>query len=245
VLQAPVRAAAKRTPRRSPLSNHPEILPVAVAALAWAALVWRPPAGPTGMRHSVLTWTGVAEIVIMTIAMMALHAIPGTRSAVFTSGWWRAGRSATEFITGFLASWALLAVLLAPVAGWAASFGAASPASVAGTAPALAVALVICALLTVGPARRRQMLSCDRPMRLRSRGSEPAMDCLRFGARSALRGWPLCGGPMLAMLVAPGNLLVMSVTTALALADRVSEGRYRWFVAAGYVSFAAALVLVS
>ena len=218
---------------------------MAIAVLAWAFLVWQPPTGPTGMRHSVLTWTGVADIVVMTSAMMALHAIPGTRTAVFTSGWWRAGRSATEFVVGFLASWALLAVLLAPVGGWASSLGATSPASAGDSAPAVTTALVVCAVLTLGPARRRQMLTCDRPMRLRSRGSEPAMDCLRFGAKSALRGWPICGGPMLAMLVAPGNLLVMAVTTALALADRVTEGRYRWVVAAGYLGFAGCLVLVS
>ena len=59
-----------------------------------------------------------------------------------------------------------------------------------------------------------------------------------------LRGLPLCGPPMLAMLVAPGGLVLMAAIGGLALVDRIIQGRAALLVAGGYAAIAAAVLLV-
>jgi len=224
------------------LARRPEIVPIAATAVAWVMLVlgwpfagWGSPdpAGHTG-HGGIFTPSGVAMVLVMTVAMMAPLAIPGVRTVAFTSPWWRAGRAALWFFVGYLAAWTGLAVCLAPIAE--------TLAGVLGS-PALAAAILVlaCAIAQFDPRRTDLSRSCDRPMRLRGTGPDANVDCARFGVLTAARGARLCALPMLAMLAVPSSLLVMAALTALSVSDRVTQGSRRLVIAVLYVILAGAL----
>ncbi|HZM66977.1 MAG TPA: DUF2182 domain-containing protein [Nakamurella sp.] len=230
--------SGRRAPSR--LARRPELVPVLASALAWVVLVIAN--GPIGHghgaegSHGLFTPNGIGLTAAMTIAMMGPLAVAGVRTTAFTSPWWRAGRAAAEFFAAFGLTWIVIALCLAAFAeawtGWLAS-------ATAGTA----VLVAVCALAQLDPGRPDRMTRCDRPMRLRARGTEADVDCVRFGALTAGRDVRFCALSMLAMLALPGNLLVMAFLTALVLADRVTEGRRRLPIAAAYAVIAVVLAL--
>jgi hypothetical protein len=241
--------------RRGPsaFARRPEILPVAATALAWVLLAavtpataWvglaEAPAGAVGDagEHAVhggaLTPAGIAMLAVMTLAMMGLPAIAGVRTVAFTSLWWRAGRASGWFLAAYMLTWTVIAVCLQPVAETAAGV-LGSPAIAAG------VLVLLTALSQLDPRRADRMTACDRPMRLRSNGSDAYVDCARFGLLTAARSAPLCALPMLAMLALPGSLLMTALLTTLSVADRVTQGHRRPLFAVCYLLVAALLLL--
>lgn len=231
------------------LARRPEIVPITATILTWGILAWSTsPAGWTEWRGTgpfvaahpehggIFTATGLAMITLMTLAMMAPLAVPGVRTVAFTSLWWRAGRAVLWFFGAFGLTWAVMAIVLAP---FAAALGGAlgSPATAAG------VLLLACAVAEFDPRRGDLSRSCDRPMRLRAIGSDADVDCVRFGALTACRGVRLCALPMIAMLALPSSLLVMALVTGLSVTDRITLGRRRLVIAAGYAVLGAVLLI--
>jgi hypothetical protein len=171
---------------------------------------------------------------VMVIAMTAPFAVPGVRTAVFTSLWRLARRVAACYTGAFLAAWSAIAAGLA-LAGTVLTW--AIPAGSAGC-----LLLVAAALAQADPERRRLLAACARPAaRIRLRTALP--DAIRSGALDAARCARLCALPMLAMLVLPAGLALMVALTGLALAERIFEGRRWGAVAAGYLSLPLALDL--
>ena len=230
---------------------------MATAVAAWAGLAWlqlRSPAAPAGPtapeaipfavpagHHQTLAAVGAGSSVlpallatsVMALAMMSPLAIPGVRSVAAGSRWWRAGRAALWFFLAFSLGWILATLPLAVIGGVLTGWLGATAAGV--------LLLAACAALLFLP--RRRLSVHDRIGRLRDRGWAADADCVRVGLLSAVRGLPLCGPPMLAMLVAPGGLLSMAAISGLTLLDRITEGRRPLLVAGGYAATAAAVLL--
>ncbi len=260
--ELPVTAAGARTRGPSLLARRPEILPVATAVAAWAALVGWPSASsapavsaasgaaPGAVRGSVTVPAGHHETLaaigagttvlpsllatsVMALAMMSPLAIPGVRAVAAGSRWWRAGRAALWFFLAFSVGWILATIPLAVIGGVLTGWLGAQAAAV--------LLLVACAAVLFVPGRR--LVTHDRIGRLRDRGWSADADCARAGLVSAVRGLPLCGPPMLAMLVVPGGLVTMAAISGLTLLDRITEGRRPLLVAGGYAATAAAILL--
>ena len=173
---------------------------------------------------------------VMALAMMSPLALPGVWTVAGASRWWRAGRAVVWFFVASAAGWVVAILPLAVIAGVLAGWLGATTAGVA--------LLVGCAALSLLPGRAIWARACDRPARLRDRGRLADADCARFGVLTVLRDLPLCGPPMLAMLVAPGGLVLMAAIGGLTLVDRIIQGRAALLVAGGYVAIAAAVLLV-
>jgi len=249
----PTDAARVRGP--SLLARYPESLPVATAVAAWAALIGlalvADPAaagrdsvsasGGSAAHHQALAVVGSGVSVlpallsasVMALAMMSPLAIPGVRAVAARSRWWRAGRAALWFFLAFSLGWVLatmpLAVIGGVLGGWL------------GPTTAALLLLAGCAALLFVPGRRRA--EHDRIGRLRDRGWAADADCARTGLLSVVRGLPLCGPPMLAMVVAPGGLVTMAMIGGLTLLDRITEGRRPLLLLGGYAATAATVVL--
>jgi len=248
-----VRAAPSVARVRTPaspgrLARRPEAVPLAATALAWVALLAISPLGwwmlrgadPADVGHAghggVFTPSGLGMLALMTTAMMAPLAIPGVRTVAFTSLWWRAGRAALWFFAGFILTWTVIAIVLAPFAETLGGLLGA-PATAAG------VVLLLCAVAEFDPRRDDLARSCDRPTRLRANGFDADVDCARFGILSACRGVRLCGLPMLAMLALPSSLLLMALITAVSLTDRITQSRHRVAVSACWTAIGAVLLI--
>ena len=74
-------------------------------------------------------------------------------------------------------------------------------------------------------------------------GGAPTRTAPGSGLLSVLRGLPLCGPPMLAMLVAPGGLVTDGGDRRIDALDRITEGRRPLLVAGGYAATAATVLL--
>jgi hypothetical protein len=225
-------AGPRRAHRRSVLTRRPELVPLGVAGPAW--LVVAVAGGTGGHPGQAGGPVGAAAMTaVMVIAMTAPFAVPGVRTAVFTSLWRLARRVAACYTGAFLVAWSAIAAGLA-LAGAALTW--AIPAGSAGC-----LLLVAAALAQADPERRRLLAGCARPARIRPRTALP--DAIRSGALDAARCARLCALPMLAMLVLPAGIALMVALTGLALAERIFEGRRWGAVAAGYLSLPLALDL--
>jgi hypothetical protein len=74
-------------------------------------------------------------------------------------------------------------------------------------------------------------------------GQGAAIDCARFGGLVAARCALVCALPMIAMLTRPADLALMATLAALALGERVTEGRFAAAVAIALGGLAALVVL--
>jgi len=248
VRAAPGVARARTPATPGPLARRPETVPIVATVLAWVTLLAISPLGwwmlrgadPADVGHSghrgVFTSSGLGMLAVMTMAMMAPLAIPGVRTVAFTSLWWRAGRAALWFFAGFMLTWTVFAIVLAPFAETLSGLLGA-PATAAG------VVLLVCAAAEFDPRRGDLTRSCDRPTRLRANGFDADVDCARFGVLSACRGVRLCGLPMLAMLALPSSLLLMAFITAISLTDRITQGRHRFAISACWAALGAVLLI--
>lgn len=224
------------------MGRWPELVPVTATVTAWAYLALVAPdhsghlwwAGATG-RPAPLPGAGqLAQLTVMTIAMTGLLAVPGVRTAVFTSPWWRRRRAVALFVAGFVLPWTAVVVGLSEL-GVVLS-GVVAPPAVSGAL------LALCALAQLHPRRSLRVAECDRPMRIRASGSSADLDCARFGVVSAARCVRLCALPMLAMLSAPASLWLMAALAALPLGERVSRRRWPVLTAVSYAALAVAVL---
>ena len=222
--------------RASLPARRPEVLPVSAAAIAWVVLLVVPDAGGHDGHGGMLSATGVALLAVMTTAMMAPLAVPGGRTVAMESLWWRAGRAVAWFLFFFLLTWTVFAVCLAPIAQ--------ALGGVLGS-PQLAAGLLTaaCAAAQLDPGRALAMQACERPMRLRDKGSDANSDCARFGILCAYRGLRICALPMLAMLAMPSSLLLMAALTTAVATDRMTHGRHRLVIGVLYLILAVSVVI--
>jgi hypothetical protein len=204
------------------------VLPLAATVLGWVAafvpgLGHRGGVGGTGPGASHLQHA--VGIVVMTLAMMSVLAVPMVRTVAATSTWWRARRAVWLAFAGFVGTWVAvglaLHVLVETVTG------------VAGTPRELAaVALGAFALAQLHPRRRVEVRRCARPMPLRARGWSADADCLHLGALTGARCAQVCALPMLAMVAVPASLPLMAGLTAASLVERTYGPRRPALVAA-------------
>src|SRR5829696_2515424 len=235
------RWSTRPVPGAGLLGRWPELVPIAATAAAWACLALTGPATQPGAAHAGRAHAGplaalpgaggVVHLVAMTVAMTGLLAVPGARTAVFASSWWRRRRAVTLFVAGFFLAWTAAVLGLHAVA--VALSVLAEPAAAGGAL------LAGCALAQLHPRRSRRAAECDRTMRIRPYGRSADLDCVRFGVVSVARCTRLCALPMLAMLLLPGSLPLTAALATLALVERVS--RRRWPVPAA-LSYAALAV---
>jgi hypothetical protein len=218
-------AAALRRGRPDLLTRRPELLPVAVTALAWAVLVLNSASGSAGHHHHAgAALPDAAHTTAMVVATMGLLAVPGARSVAARRAWW-CGRSAVVLYVGvFLTTWVAVAFVL----------GLAAPAltAVLPSGAATAAVLTGAALAHCHPRRSRWVQECAQSIRIRARGPGGLRDAMRYGVLSAGRCARVCALPMSAMLLAPG-LLVMAAVAALTLLERmIGRPRPAWFAPA-------------
>jgi hypothetical protein len=237
VVGARVTSAPRRGPLvRGPLAGHPEVVPFAVAAAAWLAVVVT--GHPAGDGHAAAgAWREPGAAAVMVVAMTGPFAVPGVRTVAFTALWWHRGRAVATYTAAFFAAW------LGMAAGLAAASAALAWAIPAGTAACLLLGGA--AVAPFDPERRRWLGECHRPPRIRVHPRDALRDRLRAGGTDAARCARLCAPSMLAMLVLPaGPALpaVMAALTALALVERMSDGRRRRLVTAGHAALAVVVV---
>jgi hypothetical protein len=228
--RAPVR-------RRGVLQRRPELLPVAVTAAGWLAVLLAP--GHGHAHGAVLPSIQPGATVAMVAATMGLLAIPGARTVAACSAWWSGRAAVTLFVAAFVGTWAGLAVVIAvgvAVLTWAVPAGAVA-----------CLALLAAGAAQLDPGRARLVDACATPSRIRASGRGAVVDAARFGGVSALRCGRTCAlamGAMLAMPAAgPLMLLVMATLTGLALLDRTAPRHRRPYLAAGYAVVGAAVLI--
>ncbi len=218
----------------TPVLRHPELVPAALVAAAWAGLVAsilaggaaarQVPAIPTmymppgvsmpGMDMSpgggtVATLAGVAGSlpawILMVVAMMGAALLPSLRGTALRSLRRRRGRAMAEFAGGYLVSWTV--------------FGALALA-LARTVPhatgwgALAAALALAAAWQLTPAKHEQLRKCHRVLPVPMRGWAAARATATSGVRNGIACIGSCWCMMLAMAVAPGGAAVQFALTA-------------------------------
>jgi hypothetical protein len=228
------------------LARRPDIVPVTGTVLAWAALIADSPGvgwGTTGTsiaghgaHGGVFTSSGLAMVIVMTVAMMGPLAVPGTR-AVAVRLPTRHGGSVLGFFTALVLAWAVVALCLATVSETLAGV-LGSPVTAAG------ILTLLCAVAQFDPRRRVAAHACV-PLDPRGAGSAALVDAARFGLSSAACGFRLCALPMLAMLALPGSASFMAGLTVLVVADRITEGRHRLVVAALYAAIGTGMLGVA
>lgn len=222
----------------SRLRLHPEWPVYVVAAVAWvafAALVWRNPAGrfpglpavhvhmPAPLDASATVTSagisaasvafGLAVWMLMVAAMMFPSAADAFAYVAVSSARRRRFRVAFTFLAGFTAAWLPLGVVAALVH--------ATLPRVAGLAAVGLVALA--ALWELTAAKRRAVLRCRRTSPIRFGGWGAYASSARYGWRNGLACVVSCG-PWMLVLVILGHPLLLTVAVAAAL---YLEKRYR------------------
>ncbi|HMR49196.1 MAG TPA: DUF2182 domain-containing protein [Arachnia sp.] len=217
--QAPLRRRAEVLGRR------PEFPALAVAAVAWVALlamlVAPPPVvattGGAGHHHAGSTGAesaatqrvladagqGVAVWVLMVVAMMLPLAVPGIRYVARMVP--RRGRLAatSTFAAAYVVAWlpgAILAVGLHawPAPGW----------------PVVSAGFLLAAAWELTPLKRKALLRCHRRQVIRARQPARWRSCWAFGLRRG--GWCVvsCGPAMLALMLSQHALVPLLVLAA-------------------------------
>ena len=172
-------------------------------------------------------------VAAMTVAMMGPLGVPGARGVARRFPACPAG-AILGFFAAFVLTWTVIALCLATVAE--------TLGGVLGSAAiAAGVVTLLCAAAQFDPRRHSAFAACDRPDQ-QGDGSSAVVDLIRFGMSGAGRGFRVCALPMLAMLALPGSLTCMALLTVLVIADRFTEGRYRWVIAALYSVLGIALL---
>ncbi len=224
--------------------RHPEWWVIAIAGIAWIALIalhvdvgsgGAPSAtGESGGSHvhhsSAITEAPVTEGVLwsmgawllMVVAMMAPLALAGARHVAFNSFASRRGRSMTIFLLMALAVWIPFGVAVLGLRGL--------HDRVAPDLDArwlLVIALLVAAVWQLSPWKRRALNACRLVVPLRPFGRQADRSCAAFGVRHGWRCLGACWAMMLAMGVAHGGLLLMIGLSAAAIVESESHWRRR------------------
>jgi predicted metal-binding membrane protein len=230
--------------RRAPLSR-PELVALALVALAWAALSamalqhaldtrltgaraseadmpGMPGMVGTGAGASSSIWSrvlaGVPYWLLMSVAMMGPVALAGIRHTSLNSLRWRRGRAVAAFSAGYLAVWAAVGV---------AALAAAASTTTLPRDIRLTVVLAGAAAWELGAPKRRASRACHRPLPLPLYGWPAERGALLFGLRQGASCAGTCWCLMLTMVVVPGtHLLWMAALTCLIAMERIA-GRPR------------------
>jgi predicted metal-binding membrane protein len=241
---------------RRVLRRHPELVPLAVAAACWVALLWlhrgRHPtvaahSAQHGSHHAVVVpdsgsargliaetsgmsigmWLGMWTL--MCAAMMIPTVIPAIRHVAANSLRRRAGRSIAVLVGTYLTGWlvfGLVALAFLTVVRW---LGV--PAWVM-----LLSVILIGIIWLVLPLQKRYRWACHKSVPLSPTGWRAVRGCAQFGTRQAFACVGICWPLMLLMaLQMDGSIVWMFTLAALVTVWKYLPRRYRrtltWAVA--------------
>jgi predicted metal-binding membrane protein len=183
--------------------------------------------------------TGLPVWLVMSTAMTVPAVLPAAQHVATNTFRRQRSRAVGVFTATYLAVWlsfvAAVVVLLAPL-------------QTASPYPLFASALAIAAAYEMTPLKLRALNRCHRSSPLPPSGARAVAGVARFGWINASGCVASCWAAMLAMLLAPGGQLLVTVTLTAAmsyerLTRRPRRGRRR--VAAAYATVAIAIVLVA
>jgi predicted metal-binding membrane protein len=233
---------------RRVLPRRPELVPLAVAAACWVALLWlhlgRHPtvaahSAQHGSHHAVVLadfgsvsgliaetsgmsigmWLGMWTL--MCAAMMIPTVIPAIRHVAANSLRRRAGRSIAVLVGTYLAGWfvfGLVALALLTLVRWL---------DVPAWVMLLSV-ILIGILWLVLPVQRRFRWACHKSVPLPPTGWRAVRGCARFGCRQALACVGICWPLMLLMaLQLNASIIWMFALAALVTVWKYLPRRYR------------------
>jgi predicted metal-binding membrane protein len=217
-------------------AEHPEWWTLALSATAWivmlfhgqAAHLWplclapSPDTGlgfPDNLRHAwgsgalgaLLSGWG-----IMTLAMMPPLAIPLIRHVAVRSFAARRNRAMAAFLGGLVGVWLLIGVIALTVLGSA-------PVALFGDPNVIAACFLIAAAWQLAPMKRIALLRCHRTVPLGAVGWRADRDCFRYGLVHGLDCVRSCWALMLAMALAPHDMVVGLGVQFVALTERRSR----------------------
>jgi predicted metal-binding membrane protein len=223
-LQGPMRSGVARSRWARALVRvrwfrwrHPEWWVLVAAAAAWVWMIGMP-AGHAGhgaahaAHGDAPAGPSVLWIAVMVVAMMAPLTVSGVRHVAVASAWRGRRVAVAEFMAGYVAVWLAASVLIALAWG---GLAAAVPW-------AAAVALVVAAavLWELAPARRRQLVRCERTVPLARRGWRADRDRLRFGAERGVSCVATCWALMAACTAFAHSVPVMAILFAVRIVPR-------------------------
>jgi predicted metal-binding membrane protein len=161
--------------------------------------------------------------VLMVVAMMLPLAIAPLRHVRERSFASRRTRSMLLFVSGFVAVWIAVGIILEIVA-WFLRW--AEPVPLAGVGLAIMVALV----WQVSPAKQWCLNRCHQRPPLAAFGFAADFDAFRFGARNGVACAGVCWALMLPMLlIGQGQLLMMILVTLFSFAESLENpARLAW-----------------
>jgi Predicted metal-binding integral membrane protein (DUF2182). len=211
---------AALTALRRTTNQHPEIVPLGLAAIGWTYLTTNS-TSPDSMVGMAGMPTDVAATVSLAVAMVAATMLPLTtthvRSVAFDSAWPRRHRAVGEFLAAFTLIWVLL-VVGASVA--LSRLERISSRPIAGTRLGVIAVAVVAALWQCTPWKRRALRFSHRRDRLAFAGWAASFSVARSGVLHAGRCVRSCWALMAMMLVADHSLFVMVALTAVGVAER-------------------------
>ena len=166
--------------------SYPEWWSIALCWFAWAVMLLHggPYAGH-GIHHRMSFEQELSYWMVMAAAMMLPFALDSVRVTAARSLWRRRHRAIAGFLTGYLASWLVVGLLVARLRMEAWTHSDAAPA----------LGFIAAALWLLTPAHRRALVACHRTQPLAPVGWRADHDCLRFGgtigAACIQSCWPL------------------------------------------------------
>ena len=209
--------------------HHPEWVVVAVAAGAWLGLLAPVAADPTVLlrgSHHLGIGGALGPAAVMAAAMMAPLVLAPAHELAVSSLWQRRYLAVVVHLTGYLAAWTLVGLVMMTglhlARGWV------------GTLPTVAAAGAAAVVVAGTEDHRRRLRRCGASRPLSLTGWRADRDCLDAGVRLAGRCVATTWALMLA-LMAQGGLVVLASGTVLMVAERrglVPDRRLvRWTVA--------------
>jgi len=219
--------------------RHPEVLALAVIAVAWVVTVAIDLGGVPSSFHSTsgfmmpgmanmaktkvvhswsIRWPVASQLplwLLMCVAMMGPAAIAGMRHTALRSYRWRRTRAMAEFFMAYLAVWVIY--------GFVALSGA-SLFSLRSSWRTIGVVLAVASIWQTTVFKRRSLRNCHRSVCLPARGWSAEIGSLKFGFRHGISCLGSCWCLMFVMIVAPGNMLLWMVPlSGTSTVERLSE----------------------
>jgi Predicted metal-binding integral membrane protein (DUF2182) len=193
--------------------GHPEWWAVAMAVLAWGAMIVH---GVTHWGHTHHTHMTPSEEMahwaLMVAAMMLPLLLEPLRVAAFRSLRVRRHRAMAAFLAGYFAPWIVLGLPVITLHRWAWTH----------THAAAAAAFALAAIWVAIPLRRHALVACHRTVPLAPVGWRADRDCLRYGCiiggACVATCWPL----MLACTLTGHALPAMLGGAAVGAVERLS-----------------------
>ncbi|MBI2686249.1 MAG: DUF2182 domain-containing protein [Acidobacteria bacterium] len=193
-------------PREQFFWPHPEFWTVAVSGAAWAAMLahtWR-------HAHRLTIGEELQYWLLMVVAMMFPFVLDTVRHVAEFSLWSRRHRAIALFLTGYLAPWLVLGVMVSVLRRFDWAHHGLSTAA----------AFVLAAFWLRTSLRRRAEVACHRRFPLAPEGWRANRDALRFGSAIGVSCLASCWPLMIACALSGHALVAMAGGFAVSAQER-------------------------